>query len=72
MSEIKGQILGVVLVLAIFGAIGTVLVNAFTTSATEIGKKISTDTEPTPTVSKTTTSANANNIDLSNLELLTF
>ena len=71
MSEIKGQILGVVLVLAIFGAIGTVLVNAFTTSATNIGDRITEDTEPKPTV-PTSSSTNANNIDLSKLELLTF
>ncbi len=40
MSEIKGQILGVVLVLAIFGAIGTLLVSSFTTSAKDITKQM--------------------------------
>lgn len=44
MSEIKGQILGVVLVLAIFGAIGTVLVSSFTQSAKDItGQMNNTD-----------------------------
>lgn len=49
MSEIKGQILGVVLVLAIFGAIGTVLLNAFKTSADEVSEKIIDDTVKTST-----------------------
>ena len=43
MSEIKGQILGVVLVLSIFGAIGTVLVNAFKKSADSIASKITAE-----------------------------
>ena len=48
MSEIKGQILGVVLVLAIFGAIGAVLVNSFTKSAESItGQMNNTDSSKT-------------------------
>ena len=43
MSEIKGQILGVVLVLSIFGAIGTVLVTAFKNSADNIASKITAE-----------------------------
>ncbi len=43
MSEIKGQILGVVLVLSIFGAIGTVLVTAFKNSADSIASKITAE-----------------------------
>lgn len=40
MSEIKGQLLGIVLVVAIFGAIGAVLYTAFKTSATEVANEI--------------------------------
>ncbi len=76
MSEIKGQILGVVLVLAIFGAIGTVLVTAFTDNAKSVAKKISTDSTPTYNADSLKDTAgtptNLNNQNLSNLELLTF
>lgn len=40
MSEFKGQLLGIVLVIAAFAAIGTILVGAFETSATAIGSQI--------------------------------
>ncbi len=41
MSEFKGQLLGIVLVIAAFAAIGTVLVTAFQSSAEAISSKIS-------------------------------
>ena len=78
MSEIKGQILGVVLVLAIFGAIGTVLVTAFTDNANNIAKKITTDTAPAYSQeasdkNKTTTgTTKLENNSLNEIELLTF
>ena len=64
MSEIKGQLLGIVLVVAVFGVVGGVLVTAFSKSAETIGSKIETDTEPT--------AASADNLIVSNDELLTF
>ena len=39
MSEIKGQILGIVLVLAIFGAVAAVMVTLFRNTATDIEDK---------------------------------
>ena len=79
MSEIKGQILGVVLVLAIFGAIGTVLVTAFKNNATSIANKIgsTTDGETDPDSSfidknKTNNSRDKYNTKLENFELLKF
>ncbi len=41
MSEIKGQILGVVLVLAIFGVVGTTLYGAFASAGNQVAEKIS-------------------------------
>ncbi len=71
MSEIKGQILGVVLVLAIFGAIGTVLVSSFKTSADTIKEKMnSADTELID-ASKTKSEKLNNNL-FNDAELLTF
>ena len=64
MSEIKGQLLGIVLVVAVFGVVGGVLVTAFSASAEKIGSKIETDTEPT--------AASTDNLIVSNDELLTF
>lgn len=64
MSEIKGQLLGIVLVVAVFGVVGGVLVTAFSASAETIETKIETDTEPT--------AASADNLIVSNDELLTF
>ena len=64
MSEIKGQLLGIVLVVAVFGAVGTILVSAFKQSATNLKAKIETDTEPT--------AASVDNLIVSNDELLTF
>lgn len=50
MSEFKGQLLGIVLVIAAFAAIGTILVTAFESSAEAIGSKI-TDVDGTSLVS---------------------
>lgn len=55
MSEIKGQILGIVLVLVIFGAVSAAIATVFntTTSAvTEKSKTIVSDTEGLLTVSE--------------------
>ena len=40
MSEIKGQLLGIVLVVAIFAAVGGVLLGAFKTAASNTAEKI--------------------------------
>lgn len=45
MSEIKGQILGVVLVLAIFGVVGTTLYGAFASAGNKVADKISDSIE---------------------------
>ena len=46
MSEIKGQLLGIVLVIAVFGAVAGVLYTAFTTSANSVQTKMNiTDIE---------------------------
>ena len=47
MSEIKGQLLGMVLVLAIFSAIAGVLVTAFKSNANTIASEINTTTSIT-------------------------
>lgn len=62
MSEIKGQLLGIVLVVAVFGVVGTLLVTAFQKSATNISKKIETDTEPTPSTSYFEPALNSNDL----------
>lgn len=66
MSEIKGQLLGIVLVVAVFGVVGGVLVTAFSKSAKNIGAKIETDTQPVDS------SASVDNSIISNSDLLTF
>ena len=43
MSEIKGQMLGLVLVLAIFGLIGTSIYAAFKTSSTNLASEMSNE-----------------------------
>jgi ribosome-associated toxin RatA of RatAB toxin-antitoxin module len=43
MSEFKGQLLGMLLVVAVFGAISTVLVQAFTTSANQVASQVVVD-----------------------------
>ena len=45
MSEIKGQLLGIVLVVTIFGAVAGVLLGAFNTAASNTAKKISSEPE---------------------------
>ena len=42
MSEFKGQLLGIILVIAVFAVIGTILVSAFYTSAQAIADEITT------------------------------
>ncbi len=43
MSEIKGQLLSIVLVVAVFGAVAGVLFTAFKTSASQVSAKITED-----------------------------
>lgn len=43
MSELKGQLLGMVLVLAAFGAILGILIPAFTASAEAVNKEITVE-----------------------------
>ncbi len=43
MSEIKGQLLSIVLVVAVFGAVAGVLFTAFKTSAQQVSTKITED-----------------------------
>ena len=45
MSEIKGQLLGIILVVTIFGAVAGVLLTAFTTTANNTSTKIANDAE---------------------------
>ena len=52
MSEIKGQLLGIVLVVAIFGAVAGVLLGAFKTAAANTAEKITTE----PTIQEEETS----------------
>ncbi len=66
MSEIKGQLLGIVLVVSVFGVVGGVLVTAFHKSSKAIATKIETDTDPV----SSETSANENLV--TNDSLLTF
>lgn len=47
MAEIKGQILGVVLVLAIFGVVGGVMVYSFQSASNNIANKITSASEDT-------------------------
>ncbi len=47
MAEIKGQILGVVLVLAIFGVVGGVMVYSFQNASNNIANKITDASEGT-------------------------
>jgi hypothetical protein len=41
MSELKGQLLGMLMVLAIFAGIGSVLYKAFTSTATNVASQMS-------------------------------
>lgn len=40
MSEIKGQLLGVILTIAIFGIVATAMTGAFSKAANDIGSQI--------------------------------
>ncbi len=54
MGEIKGQLLGLVLVLSIFGIIAGALTAAFTTVKDDVVEKIESSTEITPAASQNT------------------
>ena len=54
MGEIKGQLLGLVLVLSIFGIIAGALTAAFTTVKDDVVEKIEASTEITPAASQNT------------------
>ena len=43
MSEIKGQILGIILVLTVFGAVGGTLVGIFRSLATTVENKVDSE-----------------------------
>ena len=54
MGEIKGQLLGLVLVLSIFGIIAGALTAAFTMVKDDVVEKIESSTEITPAASQNT------------------
>ena len=58
MSEIKGQLLGIILVVTIFGAVAGVLLTAFTTAANNKSTKIANDAEIVAKVKQFTPSYN--------------
>ena len=64
MSEIKGQLLGIVLVVTIFGAVAGVLLSAFKTAAANTAEQITTE----PSISEVLEAKNV----VSASELLTF
>lgn len=64
MSEIKGQLLGIVLVVTIFGAVAGVLLSAFKTAAANTAEQITTE----PSISEVSEAKNV----VSSSELLTF
>lgn len=64
MSEIKGQLLGIVLVVTIFGAVAGVLLSAFKTAAANTAEQITTE----PSISEVSEAKNV----VSASELLTF
>ncbi len=64
MSEIKGQLLGIVLVVTIFGAVAGVLLTAFKTAAANTAEQITTE----PSISEVSEAKNV----VSASELLTF
>ena len=77
MSEIKGQLLGIVLVVAVFGVVGGVLVTAFSKSADNISNKITKDYEyveegNTGVYKEKTGTSSVDNFIISNDDLLTF
>ena len=60
MSEIKGQLLGIVLVVTIFGAVAGVLLSAFNTAASNTAEKISSE----PEISEAAAKVVSNSADL--------
>lgn len=64
MSEIKGQLLGIVLVVTIFGAVAGVLLTAFKTAAANTAEQITTE----PSISEVSEAKNVVSVS----ELLTF
>ena len=58
MSEIKGQLLGIILVVTIFGAVAGVLLTAVTTAANNTSTKIANDAEIVAKVKQFTPSYN--------------
>ena len=60
MSEIKGQLLGIVLVVTIFGAVAGVLLSAFKTAASNTAEKISSE----PQITEASAKVVSNSVDL--------
>ena len=58
MSEIKGQLLGIILVVTIFSAVAGVLLTAFTTAANNTSTEIANDAEIVAKVKQFTPSYN--------------
>ena len=50
MSEIKGQLLGVLLVVTIFAGVSTVLIVAFNDAASDVAEQISAPVDTSPAV----------------------
>lgn len=48
MSEIKGQLFGILLVVAVFGVVGATLVSAFQDAANNVKEKITEEVDLTP------------------------
>ena len=69
MSEIKGQLLGIVLVISVFGVVAGLLTYAFKSSANSIANKIIE--EPTVTETAPTKSSSVNSC-ITDDNLLTF
>lgn len=72
MSEIKGQLLGVILVLSIFGIVSAGMISAFTTLTNKVGKKIDEVDVNQPTTKETTNQIVIDSQLLANKELLVF
>ncbi|HKL72745.1 MAG TPA: hypothetical protein VJY64_00990 [Candidatus Onthovivens sp.] len=72
MAEIKGQILGVVLVLAIFSVVAGVLYQAFSTKANEVANNItSAGTELNKPTTQENSEKNSEN-EFSQIDLISF
>jgi hypothetical protein len=66
MSELKGQLLGMILVFAIFGAIASILIASFKNAATKVGEQVGE--EVTSQSSETSTAAKAAVVPLLSFE----